>query len=944
MNVGSLASAHLKSVNRSTPQLNHQPSQNSIAASDDYYSLSDHISEASGEGDRGTVRRYNTPPSRLHSTHPSRDPIAEREEPEEVERPITQDTVQQTKNARFDEAAIMTDPARSRAWNNSVNVVSPPTPGVDDTPYIHFAIDQLTRDEELTGRRRLRQGSEDSYSYNPYAPPVPSLPTTSVAPQPLAAHPYRTVSHRSRDNGGIPSRRPVPQQTVLSHSSQPPSRVPSKAEFTARVQPSPVITQQPSPTPQQPISRPDANSRLTGGYRPTTSKTTVPSTPTDPDDTLISAASSKSTTQLPTLNYLPTSLRLPAISALIVFCSILAALLIFCAVWSPRHDGLLNYDGVNTPKYFLFEFLPQILSALVILWIHVIQSAVHRIMPFTVLASEQPQQNATALKKMSLFRTKFMVPDLSFFQHGEPLLGFAFLIFWLCLFAVPLQSSTFQTRYFSQWRWITVQPVAIILIILYILEVVALIMVYLRFARKVTGLKWDPVNLADIIDLIPHPAAPRLTDDPNSPLHSTSGSRLGYWSSSKDPKKLFYGFALLASELVDPPAYETKKSPSVATRFFRRKERPVSDEHRTRGLLSPSRPTSYDPAQNMDLEAQKPVASTTAKPKQPLPWYLRPSALVFFLVAAVVLLIGFLVVSFTNNPIKNGFAPLLKAQTSSDGFSPANFLYSFLPSLIGVVIHQTWQPIDQWFRAAQPWAAMNGDQGASAEKSILLDYNSSLPLHTTVKAAAQGDYKVAWTSFVSVITAILPVIGGGVFTAQVFGGQDSSSPSGGDGSSDGNSPSTSSGTVKEGADLPSFYVLAAVVVIYAISFAFIWPGKKRSKIPGDIKTLGGLIEILSGASPSSDTPPTTATTPAKTASVSALNEKAPTRKRTAGGRLVFAPMSTPDVRSGLHGVGVNHTSRIDLRTGLLSGSGRRWKVGEGGYVERGDLQEEGGMF
>lgn len=27
------------------------------------------------------------------------------------------------------------------------------TPGTDDTPYIHFAIDQLTRDEEVRGSR-----------------------------------------------------------------------------------------------------------------------------------------------------------------------------------------------------------------------------------------------------------------------------------------------------------------------------------------------------------------------------------------------------------------------------------------------------------------------------------------------------------------------------------------------------------------------------------------------------------------------------------------------------------------------------------------------------------------------------------------------------------------------------------------------------------------------
>ena len=40
--------------------------------------------------------------------------------------------------------------------------LSPPTPGVDDTPYIRFAIDQLTRDEELLGARRPETVSEES--------------------------------------------------------------------------------------------------------------------------------------------------------------------------------------------------------------------------------------------------------------------------------------------------------------------------------------------------------------------------------------------------------------------------------------------------------------------------------------------------------------------------------------------------------------------------------------------------------------------------------------------------------------------------------------------------------------------------------------------------------------------------------------------------------------
>lgn len=48
--------------------------------------------------------------------------------------------------------------------------VSPTTPGLDDTPYIRFAIEQLTRDEETLGRRRQGAASEESYSVDRIIP------------------------------------------------------------------------------------------------------------------------------------------------------------------------------------------------------------------------------------------------------------------------------------------------------------------------------------------------------------------------------------------------------------------------------------------------------------------------------------------------------------------------------------------------------------------------------------------------------------------------------------------------------------------------------------------------------------------------------------------------------------------------------------------------------
>ena len=926
-------------------------------------------------------------------------PVTERASEQDI-RPSTQETLRPVRNTRFDEDAIMRKPvptqSSSRQWRGA-SEISPPTPGVDDTPYIHFAIDQLTRDEELTGRRRLRQGSEDSYApittTASTLPPV--IPPKSEArlsrpgsPEPLySGHqtPQRSRSRKDDANhtlvdlpAAAPNLHPQPLQ-----SSPPDSRSSHSADTQAL---------QPRPLQPRRHARPEANSNLTGGYRPPPPAAVVqPSEPTplDPNDNLLFATPPPDAHQYPSLQYVPWSLRLPAISLLVLYCLALAALLIFCAAYSPRHDGLLDYDGVNTARYFLFEFFPQILSALAIYAIHILQAAVHRILPFTVLASEQPLQNANALRKMKTLPQNFLTPDLSFFQHGEPMLGVAFLIFWAALFAVPLQSSVFQTQYFasiSQWRWVTVQPIIVILILLYISQVFALIILYYRFANRTTGLKNDPISISDIMAMAPHPSVPPLATDPSSAAYTESGSRLGYWRTSNQPNEVFYGLAPIPPAIWNdpPPAYTETQPSRLRSVLSFGKSRPMSADSHPRALLSPSRPNSTAYAPTIDLESQQPQPSSTfpSKPNTSLPWYLQRPTIFILLVLATALLITFLVLSFTNDNIKNGFAPLLPAQTNDkDGFSPANFLYSFLPSLIGVVLHRSWLPIDTWFRAAQPWANMNNDKGAKAEKSVLLDYNATAPGHVSLKALAQGDWKVAWTSLVSLLSAVLPVLGGGLFTAQIFGADDTGSgsgPSPNDGGSGSSASNGSAGQVREGADLPAFYIVAILVVIYALSFALIFPGKARSTLQGDFQTLGGIIQLLGGAQQGASSAPGTAATAAETPPKAMAAGKGSGEKSgaLAGSRLhatpipkflsgskrgekglteeeitgTFVPFPLGSPRNGLHGIGRNHATRAELVTGLVAGvASGVWRIGESGCLERGEwvqgrVVEEGRMF
>lgn len=491
--------------------------------------------------------------------------------------------------------------------------------------------------------------------------------------------------------------------------------------------------------------------------------------------------------------------------------------LIFCNVWSSRHDGFLQYDGVGTSRYFLFQFLPQILAIIMILWLFIIQRAIQRIFPFCVLSAYNSAGSSKIFHEAALFPTNFLIPNLAYFRYGEPALAFCFLIFWLSLFTVPLQGALFQTRYFTNegedvWRWTTVRPVGWTLLALYILLAIALVVLLLRFRLRQTGLKWDPVSLADILVLFHR--SNMLADFEGSEIPSARDGqraaksyRLGYWKTTNRPNEIFYAMgeehALARQYSLEGGKLKAKISANP--------------------FAGPS----------MDLEGQRPVETATLESLQAnihspnlrfrwVPWFLKDTFVVAWIVVAVILMLAFVIVSFVNRAIEKGFLPLLPAPTTSQGFSPANFLYSFVPSLIGMILFLLWQPIDLYFRALQPFANLSNTRGTTAERSLLLSHNASLPIEISIKALLAGHYKVAWISFVGLLSATLPVLAGGVFTAQFF---------------------PSSQDVRMAASIPGYEALVVFTVIYALSFLIIWPGRKRH-LPHDIRTLGQLVSFF----------------------------------------------------------------------------------------------------
>ncbi len=147
----------------SKPQLVHTQSKQSVTASDDYYSLE------SDQSNEDVTRQYQTPPSHMRSpkasqemlssevTIPTIRPVRQEAQPNITQRPpgVHFRATHTVKRKPVSSEGIITQRTKQAPQ-------SPPTPGVDDTPYIRFAIDQLTRDEEVVGPRQPEAVNEVS--------------------------------------------------------------------------------------------------------------------------------------------------------------------------------------------------------------------------------------------------------------------------------------------------------------------------------------------------------------------------------------------------------------------------------------------------------------------------------------------------------------------------------------------------------------------------------------------------------------------------------------------------------------------------------------------------------------------------------------------------------------------------------------------------------------
>lgn len=636
------------------------------------------------------------------------------------------------------------------------------TPGVDDTPYIHNALEALTREprgtsiDQLTpgtSQRRMHDSQSRMHDYQALrADPDEEFASANV-PQPAPA-----------DNGSRHQR-----TSARNHGSVPPA----SGQDTS---------------PNEPASPPAPATKL---QRPPEQWIAV-------DKNLLQTIDPRGRTY-PPLTFKPQILRPLSMGFMLILCLFMMAALIFSNRFSEQHAGLTPYPGsIYSGQYFLFRILPQLVAAVILIYAQNILTASMRVLPFTTMAKEDPRERYLALFQ-NLYPKSFLRPQLV----GPWQMMVFDLATWLAALTIPLQSAAFTCIYVKdQWIWAPSQGVAWTLVALYTFLAVSTAILMVFWLKQWTGLRWDMRSIADLIPLLnrtntmhsyARQAALGPVGDFKTELRDRWFDRLGYWQ---------------AEDMLSGGIWHTIGTSAMPAN---RGAELVGADRVKRG--------SYEFS-----IASRDIADFSATGKGYLPWSLRHGPLIAFIIATGGLFVALLIVSFLpQTRLDAGFLPRIAARPDQAAFSPANFLYGFVPALLGTVLFLLFQSLDQSLRILQPWGELVKADGATARRSILADYAACLPLQSTWRALRNGHWRVAVTSLMSVLFVFIPVLAGGLFMALT----------------------TTEEQVRMFPSMPVFGGLLAFLFLYVGNLVLLVPRRRQFLLPHPVSSVAAIASLCS---------------------------------------------------------------------------------------------------
>ncbi|KAK6435409.1 hypothetical protein LTR95_008405 [Oleoguttula sp. CCFEE 5521] len=836
----------LKATNVSSPSIVHRRSEQSITASEDYYSLNSSRSRSSIDPSRSNpaITRYTTPPSRYRTPAQSHDNLAAQQVHDSAagtsalrgagqrrqsleastgrggfpapmqhaqlrEGGVRRKPVPSTVLERPESGVLAspTIPTRGTVVDERSNFdPSPPTPGPHDEQYIRFALEQLTRDEEVRGSRRydgLGSGKKGNFAYI-----APGTPDESRMGQPVPAHASASLPADLSTQRGVDYRQGGPADEIGAQHAQ--TDFQGRQEEQAQLLPD-------IPPPRNPRRESTPPFMVRGQVdddilAPSHAHDSPPRHAHTGASVLLPIAADTSHP----LDFVPGILRPMQLSILLLLVLIFTAGLLFCAIYSLLKTGLWDYGAFGDSRYFVFEYLPTILGMLLLMWTFEVQRAVTRIAPFVGLASDVPATREKSLH-LPLSHDGFLRPRLEYLRAKMWAVGGFHIIAWLQLFSIPLLASSFNVYFYGtpetgRWRWIATQGAIWTVIALYLALAVGLVtlLMWIRATRRrhQTGLQWDPRSMADLLAILAQSNALAVQEN----MQDESVARLGHWGASTRPAATLHTYGVANSEMRQYGIRDGQAHELGHSRDGSGAESEAENEKRR----------SKDPILQRRLDRSTAASASVGSASISLPWFLRPIYTSLWAIAAVVLLLAFLIVSYLpSTRVGAGFEPDVPAPVSRMGFSGTNFLYSFLPALLGELCLLFWLECDGAHRRLAPFFALLGQTqhitddekgsahrpqlGATAERSLLLSHSAELPVLVTIAAILNANLRLAWLTFVSLVAAALPVLGGGVFWAQFIIDQQ---------------------RVRITAHMPAYYALTALVTLFAVSWILLLPLSK----------------------------------------------------------------------------------------------------------------------
>lgn len=736
----------------------------------------------------------------------------------------------------FMAGGMQTDPLVQRDFKDELaRAAGTVTPGVSDVPYIRHAI------EAITGRlSEYYENASANYTVSdggPRSPPpaqtVPQFHVDVSEPSPVHQSPVavRDADEAMSDDWHTPLSSPhdlgAEQQVVPVEQQRAPAerqRAPAERQLAPVEHRQVPVERQQVPIDQQPMVVPQHNMRprideIADQFYRTKALieqgAPVPvknSSPPRTVDVWRAQSDSFSTQDLeaigykypapPPLTHKPWVLRSSSLLLLATLCLLVITALIFSAVYSVGRDGFTAYAGtIYSGQYFLFRVLPQLIGAVLLIYTQCVIAAVSRVFPFSAMASDDRRERRNAVF-LPLFAKSLLWPQL----FGPWHVWVPTLVAWLTNFTIPLLSSLYTVALVDGvWTWSTVQGVAWALVAIYVSLLLSIVILFVHWRQRKTGMieTWDVRSIADIIFLLSQSnSLPQYRGLETAATRGTmekrldgTAERLGYWTTPEVPENsIFWSFGV-------PTTGEDLRIEKWDNKNWAAQR----DSSRTVTLS--------------DVEDQKEPWTVRSRY---LPWCLRDTQIIFSVVTGSILLIALVVVSFIPaTDIRRGFPPRLSAAPVAGAFSPADFLYSFLPSFIGLLLFLGFQSLELTLRILAPWGELAREEGSRAETSLLLDYAACLSWESTVKAIKLRHWRMAFVTFLSPLFVLIPVLSGGLFMALT----------------------PPSGAVRMYPNVAIFAVILAFLILYLAALASLIPNRKQFRLPHAVTCLAEIMSF-----------------------------------------------------------------------------------------------------